>query len=62
MPTRAKALFATIASHAPSPSITPAMGPIERLTKKYVPPARGMAVASSALLRSVGTIRTAARR
>ena len=49
MPTSANALLNASENHAAKPPIVPIRGPMLRSMKKNVPPAFGMAVASSAL-------------
>ena len=53
----AKALFNASENHPANPLNNPHTGPRLRSTKKYVPPALGIAVLSSALLRTLGIIK-----
>ena len=62
MPTTAKALFKASENQLANPLNTPHTEPRLRSMKKYVPPARGIAVANSALLRTLGMIRIDAKR
>ena len=61
MPISAKALFRAIDSQLASPASIPGSEPMLRSMKKYVPPLRGMAVASSALAIIAGSISTPAK-
>jgi hypothetical protein len=58
----AKALFNASENQLANPPNTPQIEPKLRSTKKYVPPARGIAVANSALLRTLGIIKTDAKK
>jgi hypothetical protein len=62
IPTTAKALFSANENQPANPLNNPKIGPKLRSTKKYVPPALGIAVASSALLRTLGIIKTDAKK
>jgi hypothetical protein len=62
IPTIAKALFKANENQLANPLNTPQIGPKLRSTKKYVPPALGIAVESSALLRTLGIIIIDAKR
>ena len=60
IPTSANAAFSERDSQLRRPVRVPSNGPRLRSTKKYVPPAFGMAVASSALASMEGTTISAA--
>jgi len=62
MPTTAKALFKASENQPAKPLNKPNREPKLLSTKKYVPPARGIAVANSALLKTLGSIRIEAMR
>jgi hypothetical protein len=62
MPTTAKALFIASENQLANPLNRPHSEPRLRSTKKYVPPALGIAVDNSALLKTLGIIRIEARR
>ncbi len=62
IPTTAKALFSASENHPASPLKSPMNGPRLLSTKKYVPPAFGIAVESSAFESTLGSIIIEAKR
>jgi len=59
-PSSAKALLKASELQAATPPMAPNPGPMPLSMKKYVPPAFGMAVISSAFVNTLGTSKTAA--
>ena len=62
IPTTAKALFSARENQLANPLNSPHSEPRLRSIKKYVPPARGIAVVNSALLKTLGIIKIEAKK